>query len=163
MKARWLAGIVGLAALVRQAGRHDAAGAVLLVHLPGFTRLTHDLGEAATSEVFDQVEARLRAHLRAGDAICRLEAGELAIALEGADKPQAEAVARRLQEALAAAPVTAAGRTEVLSANVGVALCPGDATDAEALMGCATEALHHAHTERGLYFYRPVTVRLLPQ
>lgn len=154
---RWLAG------LARQAGRRDAAGAVLLAHFPGFTRLSHDLGPSATDQLFEQIEARLQASLRADDALCRMEAGELAIALHGAGRPQAEAIARRLQQALAAAPIGVEGRTEVLTANIGVALCPADATDADTLMECAKEALHHAHTEQGLYFYRPVTLRMLPQ
>lgn len=151
-----------LQSLVHNAGPSGRAGAVMVAHFPGFTRLVQELGDKAEETLYAQVEARLQTHLRATDLLCRLSSGELAIILNGAGRPQAQAVAHRLLDALGAEPVNVAGQPQMLNANVGVALFPADGDDAQTLLECAIEALHHAHTEHGVYFHRPIVVRLLP-
>jgi diguanylate cyclase (GGDEF)-like protein len=80
---------------------------------------------------------------------------EFAVVLMDADATQAEAVAQRLLDCLEEPFELGTLRTNV-SAAIGIALAPDDATDSSELFWCADVAMYRAKVAgKGLAFYDP--------
>ena len=129
-----------VAAAERQ--RHRLA--VLFVDLDDFSAVNDNLGHAAGDAVLVQTAERLRACVRKSDVVARLSSDEFAVVLtELRESADAAVVAGSMIEALSAPFELAQGRANI-AASVGVAIYPGDATDAEQLLKHADLALYRA-------------------
>jgi PAS domain S-box-containing protein len=102
-------GAAGRAALLRAieeavqlAAMDPSSGfAVLLVEFERSKMLLGNYGQVVVARLMDQAGKRLASVLGPGDAYCQLEAGELAVLLQGAgERGRAEALAQRVQQAL---------------------------------------------------------------
>ncbi|MGQ0606942.1 MAG: putative bifunctional diguanylate cyclase/phosphodiesterase [Chloroflexota bacterium] len=102
--------------------------AVLFLDLDEFKSINDSLGHAAGDELLRFVADRLARALRAEDTACRLGGDEFAFLLEDVDPRRAEAIARRILEALAD-PFHLGERDVTLTASIGVATLrlPGEA------------------------------------
>jgi diguanylate cyclase (GGDEF)-like protein len=128
---------------VAAAKRRRRALAVLFVDLDGFSDVNDSLGHTAGDAVLVQSAARLRACLRKSDVVARLGGDEFALVLPELREPaDAAVVAQHAIKALAA-PYELAEGTVHVSANVGVALYPGDGANAEELLTHADLAMYH--------------------
>ena len=127
---------------------HGAPVAVLAVDVDDAERLlAADLhGEARAA--LDRVERAVRDELRPGDAAVRERDGRLWIVGGGTTLEGARALGRRLANAAAAA---ASLGGVPLRASVGIAVSPGDGTDAAALV---------AHADEGVFAARAAGVDL---
>jgi GGDEF domain-containing protein len=131
---------------------HDARGdwraaiARLLAAARPFAVLAVEAGDAARLATADadraagalaRMEEAVRGELRPGDVLGREDDGRLWVIAADLGGPGARAMAERLADAIAAAPVP-------LAIAIGVAASPADGVDADALTARADEALFAA-------------------
>lgn len=118
--------------------------AVMFLDLDKFKAINDTLGHQAGDAVLREVSARLRACVRRVDTISRLGGDEFVVLLadiKGAD--QAAHVAGAVTQALRR-PIDVGGQPVALSVSIGIALCPDDGVDVEALLHHADVAMYHA-------------------
>jgi diguanylate cyclase len=135
----------GLTEALRCALPINAAGpmlAVYLLDLDGFKLVNDSFGHDAGDELLVAVAGRLRAHLRASDAIARLGGDEfvlLAGALPG--DTEAQQLGRKLLGAFHA-PFDVAGQACRVGLTIGYALAPLDGNDGVELLRQADAAMY---------------------
>ncbi|MGH7758846.1 MAG: putative bifunctional diguanylate cyclase/phosphodiesterase, partial [Candidatus Dormibacteria bacterium] len=97
----------------------------------------------AGDELLRQVGPRLAGALRSSDALVRVGGDELGVVITGAEPEYASAVAERLLAKLRE-PFNLGSVTVRISASIGVASAPGDASDSAGLLRCADLAMYRA-------------------
>ena len=127
-----------------QAHRRAGRLAVLFVDLDKFKQANDRLGHAAGDSILLEVARRMAACLRETDTVARLGGDEFLVMLPFVEEAMAaETVAAKIVEALARPFATAAGEAEI-SASVGIAYYPDDATTQDALIRNADLAMYRA-------------------
>ena len=117
---------------------------LLSLDLDHFKRVNDQFGHAAGDALLCEVGQRLSQTVRAGDVVARLGGDEFAIVISGTvttDWP--EQLAARILAAFAT-PLFFEGHPLEISSSIGIARCPHDAADPEALLRCADSALYEA-------------------
>ena len=124
--------------------------ALLLLDLDEFKGVNDQYGHAAGDALLREVALRMRSAIRPTDLACRLGGDEFAIVLRGADAVDHVAeTAARLSKALKL-PVFSDSIELPLSASIGFARYPADATTADGLQRAADLALYRVkHDGRG--------------
>lgn len=132
-----------------RARRGDHMVAILFIDLDGFKRINDELGHDSGDQLLRHVAERFSSALRQTDMVARLGGDEFAVL---ADAPGAEApmmLAERLVRT-ASTPMLDGHPGQRISASVGVALFPLDATDGHALLREADAAMYRAkHDGKG--------------
>ncbi len=119
---------------------------VLCFDLDRFKEVNDLFGHAAGDNVLQAVAQRVAPLLGKDQVMARLGGDEFAILLPGLTSPElAGRLAEQILDALRIKDDT--GGIEAISASIGIAICPDDAPDREALMTCADTALYRAKTE----------------
>ena len=127
------------------ARRSGLACAVLLADLDHFKRINDEHGHAAGDEVLRHFAALARALLRREDVLGRYGGEEFALLLPGTTAEGAQALARRLREALAVHPASVDGAELHYTASLGIAQWhAGSAAGVEELLAEADRALYAA-------------------
>jgi diguanylate cyclase (GGDEF)-like protein/PAS domain S-box-containing protein len=124
----------------RQHGRF----ALMFLDLDHFKTINDTHGYPAGDAVLQQVGLRLTQCVRGVDTVSRLGGDEFVVLLAdigGVD--QAAHVAGSIMHALGK-PMHASGQELSLTVSIGIAICPGDGTDADALLRHADAAMYHA-------------------
>jgi diguanylate cyclase (GGDEF)-like protein/PAS domain S-box-containing protein len=131
---------------------HGRPLAMLHLDLDHFMTLNDSLGHPIGDELLRAVGDRLRDCVPDHDLVARLGADEFAVVvtnIENAD--DCAAVATRISEAIRV-PFEIAGHTILVDMSIGIAVAPGDGTEADALIKNADLALSRAKAEgRGLF------------
>ncbi|NGM36654.1 EAL domain-containing protein [Methylobacterium sp. DB0501] len=118
--------------------------AVLLVDLDRFKPVNDTLGHPVGDALLQKVADRLRAMVRAGDAVARIGGDEFVVLQAGVSGPdEAQALARRVVD-LVGRTYMIEGQLLSIGASVGVALAPADGQDADRLLKNADLALYRA-------------------
>jgi diguanylate cyclase (GGDEF)-like protein len=117
--------------------------AFLFVDLDHFKEINDSFGHSAGDELLKQLGPRLRSSLRASDVLVRIGGDELGAVLVDSDPSYAAGLARRLT-ALLEQPFVLNGVSVRISASIGIAAAPADATDSIGLMRCADVAMYRA-------------------
>jgi diguanylate cyclase (GGDEF)-like protein len=117
--------------------------AFLFVDLDRFKEINDTYGHPAGDQVLKQLGPRLSACLREGDLLIRLGGDEFVVLLVDGDADYAVSVAERLTDGLTM-PFVLGGMSATVSASIGIALAPTDATDGASLMWCADIAMYRA-------------------
>ncbi|MDX1385437.1 MAG: bifunctional diguanylate cyclase/phosphodiesterase, partial [Thermoanaerobaculia bacterium] len=129
----------------------DRAGerlAVLVLDLDDFAALNATAGAGVADDVLRETALRLAGAIRDSDRIARIGGDEFGVLLQKLpDERGAATLAQKLLEVVAAGHDTAAGRLR-LTASAGIALHPGEASSAEALLGQAEAAGRRAARSR---------------
>ncbi|MBW7860937.1 MAG: EAL domain-containing protein [Rhodocyclaceae bacterium] len=144
-------------AVLAEAQRAGSMVAILFIDLDRFKNVNDSRGHAIGDDLLVALANRLAGVLRPYDSLVRQGGDELIALLPGlGDAPEAEAVARRLIEAVAE-PVHLEDAEIRLTASIGVALFPRDGDDADALLRAADMAMYAAKAEGGndLRFFEP--------
>jgi PAS domain S-box-containing protein/diguanylate cyclase (GGDEF)-like protein len=120
----------GLIESVQRARRVGTGCAVLLAELDGWDQLAADQDEPGglADQLQQALAERLQTTLRGSDVISRVGANQFVIITEEVGPEQVEAVARRLEQALAA-PAAIDGRQFSMSATLGMSVLADDAGD----------------------------------
>jgi diguanylate cyclase (GGDEF)-like protein/PAS domain S-box-containing protein len=121
---------------------------VLLVDLDGFKQVNDTLGHDIGDKLLQGVARRFDEVVRPSDTLARLGGDEFALLLDGAGKAQAEAVARRLIESVAA-PMHLGERELSVNASVGVVVHVGGHGESEELIRHADIAMYAAKDAGG--------------
>ncbi len=128
--------------------------ALMLLDLDRFKEVNDSLGHDVGDELLVQVGRRLVNQLRPRDLLARLGGDEFAILLDGAGPAEAQAVAAKLQAALAE-PFTLAGISLQTSVSVGIALYPEQSDNLTGLLRKADMAMYKAKSGgTGHHIYR---------
>jgi len=150
-----------LASALRWAERSGTFVGLLFVNLDHFKRVNDRLGYMVGDQLLKQVAERLLSSVRFADSlgrpyqaplvqtsVSRFGGDEFAVVLSGLREARdAGQVAQRLRENLR--PPFMVGEQQVrISATIGIAIAPTDATDRASLFQKANMAMHHAR-ERG--------------
>jgi diguanylate cyclase (GGDEF)-like protein len=128
----------------------------LAVHcfdLDRFKEVNDAIGHAVGDELLQEFAARLRAITRGDALVARTGGNEFVIVQNPARSPQdATELAAAIIEAMTEPFVLGDHFQVVLSSSIGIAMAPGDGTDADQLLKHANLALHRAkQEERGHY------------
>ena len=122
---------------------HGRCG-VLVIDLDRFKLINDSLGHDLGDQVIAEVGLRLQAGRREEDTAARLGGDEFAVLLpEIASREDASLVANRVLATLAE-PMRMDGRELIITASVGVAVCPDDGASAQQLLSCADAAMYRA-------------------
>jgi len=118
--------------------------AVLLIGLDRFKNINDSLGTGLGDEVLRQFSNRLVQRVRIRDTVGRLGADEFALMLTmPRDQQDAVNAANEVREALRQ-PFELGDQQAALSASIGIAMYPDDATDTETLVKYAGTAMDRA-------------------
>jgi diguanylate cyclase (GGDEF)-like protein len=128
-------------------GWRGGPGSLLLVDLDHFKQVNDSHGHAAGDAVLRQVARVFKRALREEDVAARIGGEEFALWLPHTPLAPAEAVAERVREAVAGAPVPWAGVELSVTCSVGVSSFPGIVTDAKNLFPSADAALYQAKSK----------------
>ena len=117
--------------------------ALLFLDVDGLKRVNDRFGHAAGDELLRVVGEACRLHARKGDIVGRRSGDEFLLALEGLNRPQAEAVLARLQRGIEAEVAvhpefSAAGA----GASIGLALYPQDSQSETDLVEIADHQMY---------------------
>jgi diguanylate cyclase (GGDEF)-like protein len=119
--------------------------AVCFLDLDGFKTVNDRFGHAAGDELLREVARRLKGALRGGDTVARIGGDEFVLLLSGASARAEIDRALERRTSMARLPVELPSRQVVqLSASVGVAAFPDDATEPQQLLRCADAAMYIA-------------------
>lgn len=129
----------GLAALAGS----PTGGSLLLLEIDRFRAVNDRLGLANGDAVLRLAADRLRACVRPADLVCRVGEDQFAVLIFGDGAGASSAVAARLRESLAT-PMRIGSAEVGITACVGSALAPADATGPDTLMRAAKVALRAA-------------------
>lgn len=120
--------------------------AFMFVDLDKFKEVNDTFGHPTGDELLRQLGARLEDSLRSSDLVVRLGGDEFVVALLDAGADYAATVAARLTSRIEEPFVLDAVRVQI-GASIGIAVLPGDATDANDLVRCADLAMYRAKLE----------------
>jgi diguanylate cyclase (GGDEF)-like protein len=120
--------------------------AFLFVDLNRFKEVNDSFGHSVGDALLRQLGERLSGSLRDSDLLVRLGGDEFAVALLDADRDYAATIAERISAKLEAPFVLGAIRARI-SASIGIAGMPTDATNAHDLLRCADLAMYRAKLE----------------
>lgn len=112
---------------------------MLVADLDGFKAVNDRYGHCRGDEVLVAVARTLRAALRANDVVFRYGGDEFVVLLPETGRPEAEAVAARLSQAVRGLELPEGLR---LTLSTGVAVFPDDAADEQALFTRADQAMY---------------------
>jgi diguanylate cyclase (GGDEF)-like protein/PAS domain S-box-containing protein len=131
--------------------------AVLCLDLDRFKEVNDLFGHAAGDTVLQTVASRITAVLDERQMMARLGGDEFAVLMPVANPAAASRLAETILEALRATSDTP--ETNAISTSIGIALCPDDAADRQALLTHADTALYRAKAE-GRNTYRFFEARM---
>lgn len=121
--------------------KRRATMAVIYFDLNGFKQVNDRHGHETGDRVLGVIGLRLKQNVRPGETVSRIGGDEFAVLLADPEPGTIELVADRLMEAVEE-PIDLAGIVVTLSASVGSALYPQDATSFEALLSRADERMY---------------------
>lgn len=136
------------------ANRTNQVLLLLLIDLDRFKDVNDTLGHHAGDLLLQETGARIREASRESDIAARLGGDEFALLMLNPRSPAAGgALADKLLLALAK-PFMIEGREARISASIGIAVCPSDATTSDDLMKKADLALYRSKSDgRNCYHY----------
>ena len=117
--------------------------AFLFVDLDHFKEINNSFGHSAGDELLRQLGPRLTSSLRQSDMLVRIGGDELGAVLLDSDPSYAAGLARRVT-GLLEQPFILNGVSVRISASIGIASAPADASDSVGLMRCADVAMYRA-------------------
>jgi diguanylate cyclase (GGDEF)-like protein len=124
----------------------DSVG-VAFVDLDDFKPVNDRFGHAAGDAALVEIARRLDAALRGGDLAARLGGDEFGLLVHHATPADLEAVADRVEAALAE-PIAVAGQRLRIGASIGLASAPADGTTLDALLSAADGRMYDAKRAR---------------
>lgn len=136
--------------MIQDAKQQRRSLALLHLQVGNFHEINKVLGYRAGDELLQKLGKRLAGAIQQNDRLARVGDAEFAVLLPNGSADYAIQVAQRLAFALRM-PVDVANLMLDASVGIGIALFPGHATDADALIRCANTATRLAKPARGGY------------
>ncbi|HKQ29974.1 MAG TPA: EAL domain-containing protein [Burkholderiales bacterium] len=137
--------VLGLA--VETGRRYERRFAVFFIDLDRFKNINDTFGHEAGDSLLKQMSARLKRTLRASDVVARLGGDEFVVLVqEVGDENLVKSVVRKVLSAIIK-PMVLLGQECRVTASIGIAMYPKDATGEQALMKNADIAMYRAKEE----------------
>jgi len=144
---------------VKRAARTKAAMALLLIDLDGFKDVNDTHGHQVGDQLLVEAAKRIKSCVRETDTVARLGGDEFTVILtEIIDLAHIERVAQVLVEALSH-PYQLGKERALVSASIGISICPTDAGDAVILLKNADQAMYKSKEDgknRYSYFSKAI-------
>ncbi|MFM0139840.1 EAL domain-containing protein [Caballeronia grimmiae] len=151
--------MAGLGEALNAAHEQQEDLAVMFVDLDRFKLVNDTLGHGAGDLLLMQAALRLRESVRSTDIVARLGGDEFAIVLpRPLSRDSIEQIARRAVAALSQ-PFLLSGQQVFVSASIGIAFSPVDASEPGHLLQCADAAMYAAK-QSGRNAYRFYTAEM---
>jgi diguanylate cyclase (GGDEF)-like protein len=128
--------------MVAHASRTASPLAALMLDLDHFKQINDNYGHSSGDDVLAAVGTTIQDTLRASDFSGRYGGEEFVILLPDTGRAEAEGVAEKIRAAIAR--ITVPAITESITASIGLAILPDDATDSVTLLRNADRALYAA-------------------
>jgi diguanylate cyclase (GGDEF)-like protein len=118
--------------------------AIGMADIDHFKRFNDEFGHLVGDVTLQKVAEVLRSSVREGDIVYRFGGEEFLIVFAGADGNEAYSLAERVRTAVERTPLTGEGLEPVgpVTISLGVAICPEDGTNLEALIDTADRAMY---------------------
>jgi diguanylate cyclase (GGDEF)-like protein len=118
--------------------------AVMFIDLDGFKPINDEYGHDAGDEALKIVAERMTACTRESDIVSRIGGDEFIILFKGLEDE--EVLKERADKVLemVGTPMWIDGNRIRMGASIGISMFPKDATDSEAIVNCADEAMYAA-------------------
>ncbi len=147
---------------IAQADRMTRGLAVLFIDLDRFKEVNDTLGHSIGDQLLVLAAQRIQHCVRETDTVARLAGDEFVVIITDID--HLEPLERMAQDIVTgmSRPFHFGEHSAFVSASIGIAKYPGDADNAETLLGCADQAMYFAK-ESGRNSYRLFTVGMLEQ
>jgi diguanylate cyclase (GGDEF)-like protein/PAS domain S-box-containing protein len=146
---------------IKKAHRADEQVALLFIDLDRFKEVNDTLGHTMGDTLLLEAATRIIGCVREADTVARLGGDEFTVILAEMDEPtKVERVAQLILQRLSE-PFHLANELIYVSASIGIALYPNDATDVENLLRNADQAMYaakNAGRNRFSYFTREMQV-----
>ena len=127
--------------------RDEQSLALLFIDLDHFKEVNDTLGHVVGDQLLVETARRIAACVRNSDTVARLGGDEFTVVLQCVEDREAVArIADDVIEALAA-PFVLGQATAHISASIGIAMCPDDADEPDALTHAADRAMYEAKAE----------------
>ena len=120
---------------------HKESLAVVWLNLDNFRKINDSLGHAVGDALLREVAGRLRHLMRDEDTLAHLSGDHFVAALPGMGQNQAALWAMRVLEEIDR-PVRVLGNELIVTASLGIALCPGDGQTHTSLLMNAETAMY---------------------
>lgn len=129
---------------IARSGRDGQVIALLFVDLDGFKTVNDSLGHQAGDQVLKQVAARISAIIRASETVARIGGDEFVVLVEAfKDRAELAMLAQRITGAVSV-PISLENDEVLLSASIGIAMYPDDASNESELLARADAAMYNA-------------------
>ena len=133
-----------LQTLLRSSKRKHSFPALLFLDIDHFKTVNDTLGHDVGDQLLVEIGRRLREATRDSDCVARMGGDEFVIILtEAASAQAAEQVARRVLQVFET-PAAVAGREIFVGCSIGIAHCPPEGIDVEALLSRADMAMYQS-------------------
>lgn len=127
--------------LIQDYRRNKREFTVLFIDLNGFKAINDSYGHHAGDEILLHVAKQLNKVLRQTDTVARLGGDEFAVLLPETSSAQAQRVIKTIAEAIQQ-PHMYMGNRLYVTASIGMASCPQDATSADELVNLADKHMY---------------------
>lgn len=134
---------------VRRLKRSHERSALLLIDLDQFKAVNEALGHSTGDALLAEIGQRLRSRLRHADVLARLGSDHFGLLLRNLCREELIGVADQFRELLCARPFQHRGRSQRLTASIGVSLIDGSCQSPSEALGNADIACHIAQTRGG--------------
>jgi diguanylate cyclase (GGDEF)-like protein/PAS domain S-box-containing protein len=127
--------------------RDEQSLGLLFIDLDHFKEVNDTLGHVVGDQLLVETARRIAACVRNSDTVARLGGDEFTVVLQCVE--DREAVARIADDVIEAlsAPFVLGQATAHISASIGIAMCPDDADEPDALTHAADRAMYEAKSE----------------
>lgn len=132
---------------MRKCQRDQQTLALLFIDLDRFKQVNDLMGHVIGDQLLIEAAQRMSVCVRNSDTVARLGGDEFTVILQGIDGPQAAATIAREIIAALSTPFHLGNKTLHVSASIGIALSPNDATEPEALTHAADRAMYDAKAQ----------------
>jgi diguanylate cyclase (GGDEF)-like protein/PAS domain S-box-containing protein len=129
---------------IARAKRNNESLGVACIGIDRFKAVNDRLGQRGGDDVLMHVAERLKNIVRKGDTVARTGGDEFSVVLEGMAEGDGARVAAERCRASLERPFTLEGGDIALTASIGIAVFPDDASDVESLLRKAALAMHYA-------------------
>ena len=129
---------------IKRAGRYQKQLAALMIDIDHFKEINDSFGHQVGDTILQEVGSIFRTSLREVDVCGRYGGDEFCILFPETDIADGELIAGRLLDLIRQVPVPAAGKTQFLTASIGLSSLDHDHCTLDALLQRADQALYLA-------------------